>query len=393
MQFGSAGPLTGAGSDTVSRLVRLLFFNEGNLGSHIMGQGQVEASFRPHLQRLPGVEARFVTLGPGNRLTRAAIHWTRPSLARTGLDARALRFHLVQSLRARRAILKELSAWPAEALHVHSHSVSFGLHRLMRRLPTLLSVDVTVEDWWMMPAWRPQRRSAAAEIAPSTALERAAFQRAALVLGWTAWACRRIERTAPRARVVEHHPGLDLTTYQPAVRRERPRPRVLFVGGRFHEKGGDDLLSALGDALGEEVDVDVVTPAPVAPRPGVTVHRLGPSDPQLRDLHQQADLLCLPTYGDAAPWAVIEAMACGTPVLATSVGGIPDQLDGGRAGALVPVGDLRALGDALRTLLADPERRRQLAGAARRRCEERYDAARQSERLVELVRGLPEVGR
>jgi glycosyltransferase involved in cell wall biosynthesis len=369
--------------------VRLLFFNEGNLGSHIMGQGQVEASLRPGLERLPDVEARFVTLPPAGRWERAAIQWTKPPLARTGLDMRPLRFHAVQSLRSRRALDAVLRDWPADAVHVHSHSVSFALGGLARRIPLVLSVDVTVQDWWEMPAWRPERRFADAEIAPSRRLERRAFERSALVLGWTRWACERIARAAPRATVFEHHPGLDLNAYRPAPRRPRERPRILFVGGRFAEKGGEDLLATLGDQLGTTVDVDLVTPADVAERPGVRVHRLGPGDPALLDLQQQADLFCLPTHGDAAPWAVVEAMACGTPVLATAVGGIPDQLDGGRAGTLVPVGDRRALGEALRSLTADPQRRQQLAGAARARCEQRYDAVLQSERLVERLRALP----
>jgi len=114
----------------------------------------------------------------------------------------------------------------------------------------------------------------------------------------------------------------------------------------------------------------------------VRIHRLGPSDPQLLDLQQQADVFCLPSYGDAAPWAVLEAMACGTPVVSTYVGGIPDMLDQGRAGVLIPYGDRQALGEALRSLLEDAPRRTSLAAAATTRCSERYDARRQFTRLL-----------
>ncbi len=377
--------------------MRVLFFNEGNLGAHVMGQGQLEAALRAGLPFAPGVQARFAGLTPMGAAARAAA--TRPikPLAGAGLDFRTLRWHLVQSLRARSALRDELRAWPADIVHVHSHSIALTMAATMRALPVALSVDTTVRDWWSMPAWRTaQRRHGAVAIAPSSALERRALERAALTLAWTAWTRRSVERSAPRARVVEHHPGIDLDRYRPAPRRARERLRVLFVGGRFAAKGGDDLLDALADQLGEGVDVDLVTPVSVPERRGVRVHRLGPSDPQLLDLQQQADLLCLPTYADAVPWALLEAMACGTPVLSTRVGGIPDLLDDGRAGALVACGDTRALREGLRRLLGDPHARRSLAARARERCEERYDARRQLPRLIEhlreTVRGVDHAG-
>jgi len=192
--------------------------------------------------------------------------------------------------------------------------------------------------------------------------------------------------------VVEYHPGIDLNRYRPVARRERPRPRVLFVGSRFVEKGGEDLLAALGEGIGRDVDLDIVTPATVPERPGIRTHRLMPSDPRLLDLQQQADLMCLPTYGDTNPWAVLESMACATPVISTDVGGIPDMLAGGHAGVIVPHGDRRALGDALRALLDSPERRSELGGRARARCEEHYDAQRQFPILIEHLRNAT-VGR
>jgi glycosyltransferase involved in cell wall biosynthesis len=369
-------------------LVRILFFNEGNLGTHILGQGQLDAALMGPLAAVDGVDAHFAGLQPMGRLPRAAAIKTTPTLARAGLDLRTVRWHVVQALRTRGALRRELRAWPPDVLFVHSHSIALLPDRATRAVPTALSVDVTVDDWWGMPAWRPPHRHGHAAIQPSLVLERRALQRAALVLAWTGWARRGVERAAPRARVVEHHPGLDLDRYRPAARRPRDRPRILFVGGRFEQKGGADLLAALGDRLGRDVDLDLVTPADVAERPGVRVHRLGPTDPELLDLQQQADVLCLPTHGDAAPWVVLEALACGTPVVATDVGGIPDLLDDGRAGVLVPRGDRRALGAALHALLEDAERRAELAAAGRRRCEERYDANRQSARLVDLLRGI-----
>ncbi len=368
--------------------MRVLFFNEGNLGSHVMGQGQLAEALRTGLAASGGVESRFAGLRPMGRLSALLASWPVPGLAERHLDLRALRWHLVQSARARTEIAAALREWPAQVLHVHSQSVALTLGATMRRTPTALSVDTTIGEWAAMPAWRAQERHAAAVLAPSEALERRAYRRAGLTLAWTAWARRGVERLAPGARVIEHHPGIDLQRYRPAARRPRERLRVLFVGGRFAEKGGPDLLAALGGSLGTSVELDVVTPAPLAEAPGVRVHRLEPADPRLLDLHQQADLLCLPSYGDAAPWAVLEAMACGTPVLASRVGGIPDLLDGGGAGLLVDCGRERQLGEALARLLGDPELRAALAARARERCEQRYDARRQVPLLVERLREI-----
>jgi glycosyltransferase involved in cell wall biosynthesis len=368
--------------------MRVLFFNEGNLGTHILGQGQLQDALRAGLAGTPEVQARFAGLTPIGRVARAVATRPVPLLGSAGLDFPTLRWHSVQALRARDDLRRELRAWPADAVHVHSHSIALAMAGTMRATPVALSLDVTVDDWARMPAWYPSDPHPSLAMAPSRTLERRALRRAAVVLAWTEWARRAVQHSAPGARVVEHHPGIDLDRYRPAARRERVRPRVLFVGGRFVEKGGEDLLWALGEELGSEVDLDLVTPVDVPARPGVTVHRLNPSEPKLLDLQQQADLFCLPTYGDGAPWAVLEAMACGTPVLSTRIGGIPDMLEQGRAGELVPHGDRKALRDALRALLADSERREQLGVAARARCEQHYDARRQ---FLSLMGHLEEV--
>jgi glycosyltransferase involved in cell wall biosynthesis len=367
--------------------MRVLFFNEGNLGSHILGQRQLDAALRTGLATLPDVQARFGGLSPVGRLPAALIERSVGTLARRNLDFRALRWHLVQSLRARRSIGRELADWPADVLHIHTQSVALASAGLMRSLPTALSVDTTIADWASMPAWRPRHNHALA-LAPSRALERHALAAAALVFAWTDWARRAVEREQPLANAVTHHPGLDLERYRPAPHSERDRARVLFVGGRFVPKGGEDLLRALDGLLGPQVELDLVTPAEVAPRPGLRVHRLQSSDPRLIELYQQADVLALPTHGDATPWALLEGMACGAACVSTRVGAIPEMLDEGSAGLLVDHGDVRALGEALRALVADPQRRADLGGRARRRCEERYDLRRQVPALVDRLRGI-----
>lgn len=321
------------------------------------------------------------------RLSRAVAYRPVPLLAERGLDARTLRWHAVQSLRARRALEPLLRAEHPDVLYLHTQSIALFARSIMRRSPVVLSVDSSVRDWSRMPAWEATR-GGTHQTGPSVALERRALRAAALVVAWTDWARRGLLAEEPRANAIAHHPGLDLEHWYPAPREPRERARLLFVGGRFEEKGGFDLLKALDGQTGTAIELNVVTPEDVPAIEGVRVHRLGHDSPELLRLYQQADLLVLPTHGDTNPWVLLEAMACGTPAVSSDVGAIPELLDEGRAGTVVPHGDVRALREAIDALLRDDSRREALRGVVRERVERRYDARRQFSALAARMREL-----
>ncbi|HXV87317.1 MAG TPA: glycosyltransferase family 4 protein, partial [Gemmatimonadales bacterium] len=93
--------------------------------------------------------------------------------------------------------------------------------------------------------------------------------------------------------------------------------------------------------------------------------------------------------GDGLPNVIREAMALGTPVIASDVAGIPEALDDGRCGVLVPPRDVGALAGAIGQLLDDPVRRRSLASRARTRTEDQFDMWRNGARLAEVLRSTP----
>jgi glycosyltransferase involved in cell wall biosynthesis len=97
------------------------------------------------------------------------------------------------------------------------------------------------------------------------------------------------------------------------------------------------------------------------------------------DVHEilrAVDVVTMPSQDEGLPLALLEAMACGRPVVATPVGGIPEVLHDGSAGILVPRQDARALAEAVRSLVDDPVRRADLGAQARARVEERYSVTR-----------------
>lgn len=85
-----------------------------------------------------------------------------------------------------------------------------------------------------------------------------------------------------------------------------------------------------------------------------------------------ADLFLLPSENESFGLAALEAMACAVPVVATAIGGIPEVVEEGETGLLFPVGDVAAMGAAAAALLADPERHRRMARAARDHAVERF---------------------
>ena len=106
------------------------------------------------------------------------------------------------------------------------------------------------------------------------------------------------------------------------------------------------------------------------------------SDEDLREEYRSASLLLLPLLDATANCAMLEAMACGTPVVVTDVGGTRDYVDEACA-VLTERGSAEAMAGAVVGLLGDPDRRAALGAAVRRRALE-LDWARSAARLVEI---------
>jgi glycosyltransferase involved in cell wall biosynthesis len=171
--------------------------------------------------------------------------------------------------------------------------------------------------------------------------------------------------------------------------------RVLYLGGFANPvKGGEVLLAALPELCRRHPAATVTLAGPGTPpafdgHDGVEWAGWLDADDKRR-LLDAADVFVLPSTSEGLPVALLEAMAYGKAVVATTVGGVPDVVDHGEDGLLVPPGDTRVLAGTLADLAADPDRVRSLgrAAAARARSRTPEDLARELDRLYgELVRG------
>jgi glycosyltransferase involved in cell wall biosynthesis len=103
---------------------------------------------------------------------------------------------------------------------------------------------------------------------------------------------------------------------------------------------------------------------------------------QMVDYYRAADLYLHTATADSFPTTVLEAMACGTPVVATAVGGIPEQIQTGVTGVLTPPQAPDALAHAIQSLLADDDQRRRLGLAAAAHAQQYFGLARQVDALL-----------
>jgi glycosyltransferase involved in cell wall biosynthesis len=172
-------------------------------------------------------------------------------------------------------------------------------------------------------------------------------------------------------RALERIYGLDVLLRAAAlVRAQIPDLRVRLVGDGA-ERG---RLAALADELGLRQAVEWRGRVPLAALPG-----------ELAALHVFAAPSRVP---EAFGVALLEAQACGVPVVASAVGGLPEVVAHGETGQLVPPEDAAALAAALADLLRDAERRRAMGQAARRFVLARYEWSENAARMVRLYRTL-----
>jgi glycosyltransferase involved in cell wall biosynthesis len=105
-------------------------------------------------------------------------------------------------------------------------------------------------------------------------------------------------------------------------------------------------------------------------------------------VYSAADLFITPSLQDNFPNVALESISCGTPVVGFEVGGIPEIVRNNQTGAVVPVGDVAALGQAVERLLGDDAARQELSRRCREVALREFSHLLQAERYLKLYREM-----
>jgi L-malate glycosyltransferase len=177
-------------------------------------------------------------------------------------------------------------------------------------------------------------------------------------------------------------------------------PKLIYVGRLHAQKGVDILLRAVEQLMAQHpshrVCLQIVGDGPLwdflhslAEQLGISrqVQFLGQTDQVLEQL-SQADIFVLPSRAEGLSNALLEAMACGLPVVVSDVPGNVDVVTDGKTGLLFTAEDPNSLAQALVSLLGQPQLRQVLGRAARQCVENRYSLNSVADRYIALYRDL-----
>lgn len=196
-----------------------------------------------------------------------------------------------------------------------------------------------------------------------------------------------------KVRVV--HCGLDGEFLQQALTPPPPTPKLVCVGRLCEQKGQLLLLRALHRLREQGLRVELVLAGDGEMRPEVEalIAELGLADQvritgwiggdTVRQEILQARALVLPSFAEGLPVVLMEAMALGRPVISTYIAGIPELVDDGVHGWLIPAGDVQALADAMRQVLQhDDAALAQIGARAHERAAARHSIDTEARKLL-----------
>jgi len=227
---------------------------------------------------------------------------------------------------------------------------------------------------------------------------RATLGRASALIALTEAMAERLRAIAPGQTVVVLPNPVDLEGLRLASPPRRDPRLIVYLGWFVPEKGIHELIDALALALEQIPDLRL-TLGGCRNEDAVRsqIRRLALEDrvrvvgwldrPDVVKVLHECAALALPSHMEGFGLVLVEAMACGAPIVTCPVGGIPEVLQSPRNAIFVPPGDVRALADAMVTLIRSPELRESMSRAGPSDAQ-RFEASRVVARLRAIYRGV-----
>jgi colanic acid/amylovoran biosynthesis glycosyltransferase len=221
------------------------------------------------------------------------------------------------------------------------------------------------------------------------------------------WKAKLVELGCPPGKIVVHRMGVDCRrfTWAPRALPATGPVRLVTVARLVEKKGVEYAIRAVAACARAGMDVEyvIVGTGPLQPELAALASTLGvaeritlvgaKSQEDVAALLRESHILLAPSVTAAdgnmegLPVALMEALATGIPVVSTQHSGIPELVEDGVTGLLVPERDVDALAAALRRLASDRELYLRVSREGRRRVEAEFDVDALNDRLVEILRG------
>jgi glycosyltransferase involved in cell wall biosynthesis len=220
---------------------------------------------------------------------------------------------------------------------------------------------------------------------------------------------KRLQEVVPGCQIYYLPNAINLSSYVEVGREkiesksDRPYLQVLYLGHLGQEKGSFDLICAAKTVLRQarEVVFDLVGQEQVIGDMKQLQNKVVEADLEQFvhiksavtgagkiELFRAADIFVYPSYHEGMPMAVIEAMACGLPIIATQVGGLPDLVSPGVNGLLVPAGQPDQLADAICQLVVNSQMRHSMQAGSFRLAQENFDIEKLVCQLLVIYQAL-----
>lgn len=357
---------------------------------------------RPEIKRLAEA-TNYLLPAPWPRLLQAHLRFilSQPRTYITTLVYMLSRRHDGFGAWIRTLFFFLVGVWAAKVLerqeinHIHAHFANRATAVAMvvsRMIGIPYSMFAHANDIYVSPIMLAEKMEGAKFVATCTGYNKAHLER--LCDG----------HSTGKLHLIYH--GLDLSRFDP-TRQPSPngrRPLLLAVGQLREKKGYPYLINAcrLLQDRGYDFSCEIIGGGPEHSRlealitdlhlEGTVILRGPLPHSEVLSTYAQATLFVLPCImakdgdRDGIPNVLLEAMAMQVPVVSTQLSGIPEVIEDGLTGLLVPSEDKDALAQAIARLLDNPDLRAALGREGRKRIEERFDIHKNIGRLVELFK-------